>query len=104
MCERFFKKAWGFIYPMDAIFAHSSEHIRHISAHFVQCLSSKCAHSSAHIVQICAQSRQCCVENLPSIDIIAAEVWHIMAHSISMLMHFVLFSTSGSFKHSLKHS
>ena len=75
-----------------------------MSAHFLQWSSLNISHSCAHFSHIVAQIAQCAIENPPLIDIIAADIWHIMAHSTKILTQFFLAFRSGSFKHALKHS
>jgi hypothetical protein len=41
---------------------------------------------------------QCSPENCPFIDIIATDIWHIIAHSTNELMQFFLALRSGSFR------
>jgi hypothetical protein len=56
-----------FIHYILPILLHSAAHLRHASAHFLQCSMCECfSHSTAQAVQISAQSLQIwCANSLP---------------------------------------
>src|SRR5438067_2056099 len=82
------------------MFRHSSAHLRHPSAHCLQCCASYFSHSCAHASQTSAQSAQSrAAKSLPR-DINRTARAQISAQSRSSSMHRAIFFTSCSCRHS----
>jgi len=87
---------------IDYILLHSAAHLRHASAHFLQCSMCECfSHSTAHALQISAQSLQICFTNSLPLAIASIAKRQMAAQSWSNFMQWTHILISCSLKHAV---